>query len=158
MTSETFKKEIGLPFLYVLVAVDFIWLRSAYGKISGGKFITSLDSTLQKFASSNPYPPVKDFLQNIAMPNSITLGYLIMWGEVLVAVALAVGVLLLMLGKLSKFSIFILALGLLGGSFLNLTFWLASGWTGASTDGLNLLMFVIEIVGFTQIVKLLRKE
>lgn len=158
MTSETFKKEMGLPFLYTLAAVDFIWLRSSSGKIIEGKFIGALGGTLQKFASSNPYPPVKDFLQNIAIPNSTTFGYLTVGGEVLVALSLAVGVVSMALRKLNKFTTIILAIGLLVGSLLNLTFWLASGWTGASTDGLNLLMFVIQTVGFIQVVRLLKKE
>lgn len=42
----------------------------------------------------------------------------------------------------------VLELGLLGGILLNIIFWLAAGWTSPSTDSLNLLMFLIEAIGF----------
>ena len=46
-----------------------------------------------------------------------------------------------------KVTLWLLIVGLIGGAFLNLNFWLASGYTSPSSDGLNLLMLVTQVVG-----------
>lgn len=141
----------------MLLAVDFIWARSSIGKVTGGKFVDSLGTTLEKFASKNPYPWFKDFLQNVAIPNAKTFGTLTMWGELLTAVALAISVLYLLVNQKSNQLINILLIaGLIGGMLLNATFWLASGWTSSSADGLNLLMFLIQTVGLIFALKLIK--
>lgn len=142
------------PFLFVLLVAGLIWLRSSLGKLTGNTFVDSLSKTLQKFASENPYPWYKDFLENVAIPNSKTFGLLTMWGEFFVAVAITGSVLYLLTAKkanlLPKKLLFA---GLLIGAFLNATFWLASGWTSPSTDSLNLLMMATELIGLVYLAK-----
>ncbi len=145
--------------LVVLLAIDFIWLRSSWGKLSGGQFVGNLGTTLTKFTSANPYPFVKDFLTNTAIPNAQTFGLLTMWGEVFVAVSLFVSLIyFLMSRKDNKLMLLLLAMGLLGGMFLNKVFWWAAGYTSPSTESLNLLMFLIEAIGLIYALKLLIKK
>lgn len=143
--------------LLILLVVDFIWLRSSFGKLTGGKFVGGLESVLTKFSSNNPYPFVKQFLQNIAVPNSVIFGILTMWGEIFVAVGLGISLIYLLSNpKRNNLILLILLLSLLGGMFLNLVFWLSAGWTSPSTDGLNLLMFFTQLIGLTYIFKILK--
>lgn len=132
---------------WIILANGLIWLRSSVGKLSSGNFVENLGGTLTKFASHNPYPFYKNFLENVAVPNSQIFGFLTLWGEFLVAISLVGGAIILLTSprklKVVKLP---LMMGLLGGVFLNLIFWLASGWTSASTDSLNLLMLVIGLI------------
>lgn len=136
-------------YLYLIfVILGFIFLRSGYGKVTEGKFVGALGGTLGKFAEKNPYPLVKDFLNNTAIPNSALFGVLTQWGEVLTGLSLFfISAYILFTGKSSRTLHILLSLGLLGGMFLNGIFYLSAGWTSASTESLNLVMFLIEAVG-----------
>lgn len=133
-------------FLSVLLSMGLIWLRSSFGKISGGKFVDALGSTLTKFASENPYSWYKDFLLNIGIPNSRILGFLIMWGELLTGLAMTFSAVCLLIkpgNKLAELSLF---LGLIGGILLSFNFYFAAGWTSPSTETVNLLILAIEAI------------
>lgn len=147
-------------YLILLILVNgFLWLRSSLGKFPPEKFINNLGGTLQKFASNNPYSWYKEFLQNVAIPNSQTFGFLTFWGEFLVAISLVLGALYLLLNpKGIKLVRPILISGLLGSMFLNLIFWLAAGWTSPSTDSLNLLMLIAGLIGLVYILKLAKSK
>lgn len=136
-------------YLYLVFAViGYIFLKSGFEKITGGKFVDSLGATLTKFAKDNPYPPVKDFLENVAIPNSVMFGFLTQWGEFLAGVNL-LGLSLLMLFNPKSGSRYykLMALGFGTGLFLNITFWLAAGYTSASTGSLNLVMGAVNLIG-----------
>lgn len=140
----------------MLLAIDLIWLRSGFGKLVGGKFLGSMTATLKTFASKNPYPWYKSFLENFAIPNSQLFGLMSMWAEVLVALGLLVSLFLLLFDKKSsQMAAGLLVVSLTGGFFLNIIFWLAAGWTSSSTESLNLLMALIEGVGLFYALKLL---
>lgn len=156
--TKVFDNSFSKAFLLIILAHGLIWLKSGYGKISGGKFVDSLDKVLTKFASDNPYPAVKGFLESTAIPNAKLFGVLTMWGELLVAVSLVAGALYFLFNKDNRAFLLFLAAGLLGGAFLNFTFWLAAGWTSASTDTVNLLMAVIETIGFVVVASRLRRS
>ncbi len=144
------------PFLLVIFVIGLIWLRSGYGKLTGG-FVGTLDKALMKFASENPYPFVKEFLNSIAMPNHFIFSILTEWGELFAGVSLLVCSIILMANpKPNKMFPIILALGLLVGAILNLTFWFSAGWMSPSTDGLNLLMFAIEVIALLAALKKLK--
>lgn len=150
------EKAQNKTLLFILLAVGLIWLRSSYGKISGGNFVEGLAGTLDKFASKNPYPLVKQFLLNVAIPNAHLFGTLVMLGEAFTALSIVIAsVYLLLNSKTNQVVLTILSLGLIIGIFLNATFWFASGWTSPSTDGLNLLMFAVQLVGFIYVVRLM---
>lgn len=125
-----------------------MWLRSSLGKITGGKFADTLGDLLTKMSQNNPYPWFKYFLQNVAIPNSKVFGTLTMWGEFLAALAITLGSAYLLFYKGDqRLGVVILILGLLGGMFLNAIFWLGFGYSNVSTDSLNSLMFLVELVG-----------
>lgn len=143
--------------LFILAVVGLIFLRSSLGKITGGEFPASLGKTLAFFSSKNPYPFVKDFLQNIAIPNSALFGLLTMWGEFLIGLSLIICALFLTFSsKRNRAVILLLIAGSGGGMFLNAVFWLAAGWTSPSTESVNLLMFTVELSGLIYGLNLLK--
>lgn len=145
--------------LFILLVIDFIWLKSAYGKWSGGKFVAGMEGTLKKFASENPYQPVKDFLQGMAIPNASLFGTLTMWGETLVGISLIISLVWLLFKKqANKLILGLLLAGLLGGVFLNKVFYFSSGWMSSSSESLNLLMFTVELVAAFYVFKLLTSK
>lgn len=134
--------------LWILIAFGLEFLRSSYGKIAGGKFVGGMVPILKSFASKNPNDWYRNFLNSWAIPNSQMLGNLIMWGELLSGIAMTAGSAYLLLNKgKGRLAQTILILGLIGGAFLNFNFYFAAGWTSPSTEGLNLIMLVIEVVG-----------
>lgn len=142
-------------FIFVLLSVGFIFFRSSYGKITEGKFVDSLATTLEKFGSKNPYPWYKQFLSGFIVPNSQFFGNLIMWGELLSALAIIIASLSILMRRQNKMTYWLMILGLVGALMLNLNFWFAAGWTSPSTESLNLLMAIIEIIALAETVKLL---
>lgn len=135
-------------FLFINLLLGITWVRSSWGKISSGKFADSLGQLLSKMVPTNPYPPFKSFLMNIAIPNSKLFGNLTMWGELLTALAITLAALYLLFLKADqRLGMIVLLLGLLGGMFLNAIFWFGFGYSNVSTDSLNILMFFVELVG-----------
>lgn len=141
-------------FFFVASLVGLIFLRSSYGKLVGGKFVSGLGGTLKYFASENPHIWVKTMLTDVMIPHSVVLGYMTMWGEFISSICILVPVgYYLAKRTLTKLMCFVLGIGLLGGAFLNWTFWFASSWTSASADSLNLLMALIQTVGLVFVIK-----
>lgn len=142
-------------FLYLIFAVTgYIFLESGYGKISGGKFVGSLAATLTKFAKDNPYPLVKNFLENIAIPNSMLFGFLTQWGELLTGLnLLGISALFMFYDKTNKKFYYLMSVGFATGLLLNLTFYFASGYTSPSSESLNLLMSAINLIGLIFVLK-----
>ncbi len=149
--------RLPVYFLLFVLAIGLLWLKSSYGKLTGGVFVDGLGKTLTMFASKNPYPWYKDFLTQIAIPNSKTFGLLTMWGEFFAAVSITISSIILIATRGNKLIKAILLLGLLGGAFLNAIFWLAAGWTSASTESLNLLMLILQVIGAFAVAKSLTK-
>lgn len=141
--------------LAILLFDGVIWAKSSFGKFTSGNFVQNLGVILDKFASGNPYPWFKSFLQNIAVPSSQLFGNMVLYGELLVAIAIIITTLSLLINPKGCCGIVkpLLILGLFGGALMNLFFWLASGWTSPSTDGLNLLMFVTQLAGLLYILR-----
>ena len=135
-------------FLTIYLILGGIWLRSSLGKITGGKFADTLGDLLTKTSQSNPYPWFKGFLQQVIIPNSKLFGSLTMWGEFLSALAITLGSAYLIFYKGDqRIGLIVLILGLLGGMFLNAIFYLGFGYSNVSAESLNLLMFLVELVG-----------
>ena len=147
------------PFLIILLSIGLLWLRSSYGKFTSGTFVNSLGGILTKAADKNPYPLFKQFLTSVAIPNSQVFGLLVLWGELLSAVAITAGVILLLIkSRLKRFASLVLLSGLASGLLLNIVFWLGFGYTSPSTESLNLLMGVIEIIGISFLMNNLRRR
>lgn len=141
-------KIINKPLYFIILSVGFIWARSSLAKFTSGNFVSNLGETLTKAAAKNPYPFYKQFLTDVAIPNSQIFGFLVFWGEVLVAVSIILGAVIFLKNpkphKLIKFG---LVAGLASGVFLNITYWLGFGYTSPATDSLNLLMTIAQISG-----------
>lgn len=144
--------------LWVFLAVDIIWIRSSFDKLTGGKFVSTLGITLEKFASNNPYPFVKSFLVGFAIPNYQTFGFLTMWGETFIAYSLLFSLFYLIFKGYNRLAVYLLSLGLLVGMFLNSIFWFSSGWMSPSADSINLLMFLIELIGLVFTINLIKEK
>lgn len=135
----------------ILLVLAAFWLRAGLEKIVGGEFVGGLAATLGKFGSKNPYSWYVDFLQNTAIPNAFIFGWLVQLGEVFSGLAVGLGLVKIYRGiEKGKW---LLAVGLAVGFLLNLNFWLAAGWMSPSTDELNLLMMIIEIIGIAWVLK-----
>lgn len=142
-------------YLYLIFAViGYVFLKSGFEKISAGKFVGSLSATLGKFAKDNPYPPFKAFLENVAIPNSTVFGLLTQWGEFLAGVNLLVLSLWMIFNPKSgsRYSK-LMVLGFGTGLILNVTFWLAAGYTSPSTGSLNLVMGAVNLIGLVFVLK-----
>ncbi|MBI3443063.1 hypothetical protein HY008_00125 [Candidatus Woesebacteria bacterium] len=114
-----------------------------------------MPKTLALFAAKNPHAWYKQFLNTTAIPNAALFGTLTMWGEFLTAITISVSCLYLAVKGDHKLVLLTLSLGLIGGIFLNLNFWLASAWMGPSGDSLNVLMLATELIGvYTILTKL----
>ena len=140
--------------LLILLSVGLLWLRSSYGKFTSGTFVSGLGGTLTKVLDKNPYSWFKEFLSTVAIPNSQLFGNLVLWGELLSAVAITAGAVLMLINPHpNKFVSLVLVAGLTGGLLLNIVFWLGFGHTSPSTDSINLLMAVVQIIGIVFILK-----
>lgn len=141
-------KASAKSLLFIVLAIGLLWAKSSWGKIVGGTFISSLGASLGKVVDKNPYPWFKQFLTDVAIPNSMIFGTLTFWGEFLTAVTITVGAFILLLSpKGNRWATLMLIGGLAVGAFLNIIFYLGFGYSNPSTESLNLLMAFIEIIG-----------
>ncbi len=87
---------------YLLAAIQLIigweWFVSGTNKVLSGTFPQSLLNTLNTGIQDNPNSWYVSFLQKVAVPQSVPLGYMIEWTEVMVGLALLAGALIL-IGK-----------------------------------------------------------
>ncbi len=142
---------------WVILVLGFVFLRSGYGKLVGGEFVGGLGKTLGFFASENPFPFVKSFLETVAIPNATLFGLLTMWGEVFAGVVLVgTALYLIMRRSLPPLLGLLLIPGLLIAVFLNFTFLLSAGWTSASTESVNLVMTLIGIISLVYAMRTFR--
>ena len=118
------RNEVMMTGLRWAIALE--WMNSAWGKMNNPRFVSGFAATNANFAKNTQFGWYKDFLTGTVIPNSSTWAYLTMYGEMLVGVAL-------LLGLLTN-------LGLVGSLFFNLNFYLAAGYSGGSTAGVNLMM------------------
>lgn len=148
------KKGTDPYVLLILLATGLLFLKSGFEKVTEGAFVGGLAKTLGFFASKNPNPSVKGFLVNTAIPNAEFFGVLTMWGEVLAGASICIAVgYFLMKRTMHDSMLLLLGIGLFVAALLNFVFWLAAGWASASTDSLNLLMFVVEVIGLVFVAK-----
>lgn len=147
--------KIDKTLLLILLVDGSIWFRSGLGKFTGGNFVAGLPKTLERFASQNPHSWYKDLLGPIGS-NSQLWGNLVMYGELAGSVVLLAGVVLGLFKSIPRPLVILMILSLVGLSFMNLNFYLSSGWTSPSSEGLNLLMFSIQIIGAVKMAFMLR--
>ncbi|WP_407272114.1 DoxX family protein [Radiobacillus sp. PE A8.2] len=79
----------------IRVYLGYTWLTGGWGKITGGGFDASgfLQGAIGK--ATGEHPAVQGwwavFLENVALPNADLFTILVMWGELLVGIALILG-------------------------------------------------------------------
>lgn len=148
------KKSFEHNILYVILVIGFVFLRTGLTKVIGGTFVDGLKKTLTHFASENPFPFVKTFLESTAIPNTELFAYLTMWGEVYVGCSLVLSVAYLLMKKsLTKITFILLSTGLLVAIFLNTTFLLSAGWTSSSTESVNLVLLSVGVISLVYVVR-----
>lgn len=142
-------------FYLLTLLPGIVWLRSGSAKLIENKFPGLLKGILVKFASDNPYPFYKSFLENTAIPNALTLGYLVIAGELLTGLAiLSSCAYILWKSKMNRMVKNLLAAGLIGGLFLNINFFLGGAWTNVSKEGLNILMIMLQAAALFFVLRL----
>jgi hypothetical protein len=150
-------KNFSFGFWAIITVLGGIWLRSGWEKFSAGNFAKNLQSTLLFFANGapnnpttaagNPHPFVKNFLMQVAVPNSQIFGHLTLYGEIGVGISLIALTALYHFSPISKTLLLIgLCFSLIVSILLSATFWLSAGWTSPSTETVNLFMLLIEVV------------
>lgn len=140
---------------FVQAVIGFEWLRAGYEKVSDATFVGGMADTLGVFAGKNPTGWYKDLLSGIAVPNATTFGWLVAYGEFLAGVALLITAAFYLWqlyvyqlrDKFTPVASRVVALvALVGGAFMSVNFWFAAGWLSVSTDSVNLVMALIQVV------------
>ena len=146
--SVTERLNEGSLYLLGLVAVQMVlayeWWSAGWEKVSSPEFVNGINGTLGYFASKNPFPWYKDFLLGCATQNSTSFAYSVEWSQISIAVILAVAGALFVYSKrasVQKLALSFSVLALIGGMLMNANFYLAAGWTGPGTHGINVVMF-----------------
>ncbi|MUK88715.1 DoxX family membrane protein [Ornithinibacillus sp. L9] len=80
----------------IRVYIGYSWLTSGWGKVTGGGFDASGFLHGAVASAGGEHPAVQGwwaaFLESVAIPNAGLFSFLVMWGEVLVGVALILGI------------------------------------------------------------------
>lgn len=142
---------------FVFLGLSLIWLRSGIEKILSGSFPENLSQTLMHFSENNPIPSVVNVIDSVFLPYSIVYGYLVMYGELYVGMTIGIICLVTFQKAISRSFLYLLASGFFIGAFLNVTFWITSGYLSPSGDALNLLMLYLEILGLVYVTVMLKK-
>ncbi len=151
--SRNVTERLGEGSLYLLglVAVQMVlayeWWSAGWEKVSSPEFVNGINGTLGYFASKNPFLWYKDFLLGPATNNATLFAYTVEWSQVGIAVILAVAGALFVYSKqitIQRIALKLSVLALIGGMLMNANFYLAAGWTGPGTHGINVVMFWIQ--------------
>ncbi|MRH45046.1 DoxX family membrane protein [Aquibacillus halophilus] len=96
MTELLRKNNVVAGILAIIrIYLGYSWITGGWGKITGGSFDATgfLHGAIAK--STGEHPAVQSwwaaFLENVALPNASLFTFLVMWGEVLVGIALILG-------------------------------------------------------------------
>jgi hypothetical protein len=146
MTNTRVSQFIG-PLIAAVIGLE--WLRSGIEKLTASDFPATTAKVLAGFASRNPTGWYRDFLTSSVIPNATAFGYLIEWAETITGAALIVtaGILLYRSrGRIATAAETVAGIALLGGALMSWNFWLAAGWMSESTDGVNLVMGLSQLV------------
>ena len=127
---------------YLLASIQLIigweWFVSGTNKVLSGTFPKSLLDTLNTGIQNNPNSWYVSFLQKVAVPQSVPLGYMVEWTEVMVGLALLASALILIgkprmrgdpqHGLVVAISVAVILLAAVGAFFtVNFHFWMGHG-------------------------------
>lgn len=141
--SDSRFPKMWLAFLRVLVGLT--WIYSVSHKLNAyfidRRILELLTIYTSGAANSDPcgcFPPTPffpwyaNFLENVAIPNYRIIGWLVLFGELLAAI-------FLLLGLLTN-------IGAVISIFMNLNYYLAAGWLTSSDAVLNLIMMALGAI------------
>lgn len=123
-------RSIWLRLITLIFGVQ--WFMAGFEKIIKPEFSNDLTKTLGYFASKNPHAWYANLIHDIFIPNAKIFANLVSFGELLIGLALILGLLT--------------NIALIFAIFLNLNFYFATGWTSPSASGINLLMILVQII------------
>jgi thiosulfate dehydrogenase (quinone) large subunit len=115
--------------LRIYTGIFFVW--HGFGKISGGKFADSMNSFLTSRLESS-FSFYRPFIEAIVLPNGGIFATMIAWGELLIGLALVVGL-------ATRYAA-------VAGAFLVANFWFAKGepfLAGSNHDVIWLVIFIV---------------
>lgn len=151
--SITERLREGSLYILGLVGVQMVlayeWWSAGWEKVSSPEFVSGINGTLGYFASKNPFPWYKDFLLGPATNSSTLFAYSVEWSQVTIAIILTFAGVFFVYSKnlsIQKLALKFSVLALVGGMLMNANFYLAAGWTGPSTHGINVVMFWVQAV------------
>ncbi len=87
---------VGIILTFLRVYLGYTWLTAGWGKLTGDGFNAGgyLKGAIGK--ATGEHPAVQgwwaSFLESVALPNSELFSFLVMWGEILVGIALILGI------------------------------------------------------------------
>lgn len=131
------------------MVLAYEWWSAGLEKVSSPEFVEGIAGTLAYFASGNPFPWYKEFLLGFATENATAFAQAVEWSQVGIALALfASGAAYAYLKDASqrRNALVISVAALLGGMLMNANFYLAAGWTGPGTHGINVVMFWTQAI------------
>lgn len=149
------------PVLWLVLiqwVIAYEWLSSGLGKFIKPDFMKTIGKTLGAFAAKTHFKFYGNFLHSTGVPNAQLFGNLVRYSEIFIGLGLAVGgYLVLTRRSLSFWWQLILVVSLFGGALLNLNFYFAAGWSGPSTEGVNLVMGLVQLILGLYFVKSLKR-
>ena len=141
-------KKVSVTWLILIQFVfAFEWLYSAFGKWMHPEFMAGITQTLTAFGTKSAFHAYGQFLLENVVPHAQLFGNMVRGGELAVGLSLAVcGIIVLLIKRLPSSLSIISAITFFTAAFMNLNFFLSSGWSSPSTWGINVLMFCIQVI------------
>lgn len=145
----SFRGPGALPLVAIQGVVAYEWIHAGAEKLSAPGYVSGMSKTISTFAAKNPNAPYKSFLTDTVAPNSQGFAYVVEYGELLAGIGLAVAALIAMVRVTPRLvetlGTWLTVLAGIGGAFMSANFYFAAGWTGASTEGINLVMTIVQV-------------
>lgn len=133
----------------VQVAVGYVWWHAGWIKIWSGNFIAELPVMLSKYAAGNPHHFMGNFLTNQATRYYGLYGGLVELAQYMIGIGLVALAYLLITAKTEttrRAVLYLSAVGLAFGVFMNAMFYLAVGHLDTWIAAGNVVMFWVQLV------------
>lgn len=131
------------------IYIGYRWLTASIGKLTSGGFDAS---GFIKMASENTATPAwwQTFLETVALPNAGLFSFMVQWGELLVGIALILGIFsnfAALMGIVMNLSFLFSGAGIMDAQMAALTVFIAIAGSNAGRYGLDrwFLPFIKEV-------------
>lgn len=116
----------------IRIYVGCVWLYLGWRDLGSNTFISRMANTLNVMIGRNPYDWYNTFAREVLLPNARLMGTLTAYGEMIVGVSLALGLLTNLGGVL--------------GILFSLNLYFAAGWANVYTGQFALLLTFVQLV------------